>query len=190
MPISPHALSASGNAKQNCEHVAIIYTKPEELLVTLDSFVGEGLLAGQGVIVFIDTALRIALQERLLQRGFNLESARARQQFIVQDAREALAQVMVQGWPDERRFAELVYPLIQQAQGQGRSVRIFGEMANQIWGDGKSAATLQLEEFWDKVCEENRVIMRLCAYLQIHWLPAWEAVHQDIYSLHGQVIHA
>lgn len=166
-------------------HWVAIYRDIEQLLPLVENFVSAGLLQGQGVIVVASAPLRLALQERLLQRCFNMAGARARQQYIVLDARDTLQQIIAQGWPQMPRFEQFTQALISRARGPGRPVRCFGEGVNMLWGLGHGAATLRLEQLWDKVCKKEQV-MSLCAYQHIHFTPNIDAeAYHKIHRLHS-----
>lgn len=191
---TPHkpaeALLLFGHTLRPGEHLVLIYKDTDTLLnKALESFVSEGLLAGSGVIVVADSALRYALQERLLHRGFDLESARARHQYVVLDAQEVLAQCGgLQTWVNERRFEQFFTPLIEQASTPERPVRIFGAMVNVLWGRGKCDATFHLEGLWHNFCRKKGVV-RLCAYWEHYFIPNLDApARQIIYGLHSRSI--
>jgi PAS domain S-box-containing protein len=58
---------------------------------------------------------------------------------------------MVDEWPDARRFAETIEPLV--AEGVARNVRVvaFGEMVNLLCERRRHAAAIELEELWNKL---------------------------------------
>lgn len=78
------------------------------------------------------------------------------------DAREMLADIMVGGLPEERRFLERVGGMIDGASRQG-PVRVFGEMVAVLWTTGQPRAALCLEAFWNRLVERQACSL-LCVY--------------------------
>jgi hypothetical protein len=147
------------------EHSVQIYADEGALLYGLDGFVSGGLRAGDGVIVIATAAHRLALEERLRARGFNLDLARAEDRYVPVDAEAALARFMTRGWPDEERFALLVNDLVRSARGSGRRVRAFGEMVALLWRQGQASATVRLEALWNEYLEQETFCL-FCAYAE------------------------
>lgn len=170
-----------------CENLAQIYTNTGEFLNILEKFVGNGLQAGESVIVIATLAHLIALHERLTLRGFNLEGARDRQQYIPLEAREALAKFIVRGWPDDQRFEQFVGDLLEQARRGGRRVRAFGEMVAVLWAAGQSGAMLRLEQLWQQLCQKEGFSL-LCVYPPPGFTQDVEASVQEICATHAKLI--
>lgn len=63
---------------------------------------------------------------RLKAAGHQVEALRLNRQYIAMDAAEALDRFMVDGYPDERLFAETITSVINAAQQGGQRVRAFG----------------------------------------------------------------
>jgi hypothetical protein len=70
---------------------------------------------------------------------------------------------MVNGWPEEKYFMEVVTGLMKRARQSGREVRAFGEMVVLLWQKGNSSGTIQLEQLWNKFCVIETFCL-LCAY--------------------------
>src|SRR2546428_415779 len=81
------------------------------------------------------------------------------------DAAQTLARVMVDGWPDARRFAEVVGGLIREARTHNgdRRVLAFGEMVALLWSEGKREAALRLEQLWNELARHEPFSL-YCAY--------------------------
>lgn len=145
----------------HCEHVIHIYESDRALLATLEHFVVGGLRKGESVIVVATAEHTAALNEMLEAYGVQLESLRER--LICLDAEQALAQFMVDGWPDERLFTSFVKDVVARATREGQRVRIFGEMVAILWEQGNDAATVRLEQLWNKFCHTGAFPL-LCGY--------------------------
>ncbi len=147
------------------EHSVQIYADENALLHGLEGFVSGGLRTGDGVIVIATAAHRLALEERLRSRGFNLDIARAEDRYVPVDAEAALARFMTRGWVDEERLGRLVNELFQAARGPGRRVRVFGEMVALLWRQGQASATMRLEALWNEYLEQETFCL-FCAYAE------------------------
>jgi diguanylate cyclase (GGDEF)-like protein len=80
------------------------------------------------------------------------------------DAHETLATFMVDGWPDEQRFLDVVGGLIRQVSANGsRQVSAFGEMIAVLCADGNFDAALRLEQLWEDLLRVHQFSL-LCAY--------------------------
>jgi hypothetical protein len=65
---------------------------------------------------------------------------------------------MVDGWPDEQRFAEVVGTVVQRmAQNGSRRVCAFGEMVALLWAEGRHDAAIRLEELWNDLARTQRL---------------------------------
>lgn len=106
---------------------------------------------------------RSELEGRLQTNGFDMEFAKASDQFISLDASETLRRFMIDGWPDEAMFQELISELLGRARKDNRKVRAFGEMVALMWADGHCDATLRLEEMWARLCQHDSFSL-FCAY--------------------------
>jgi PAS domain S-box-containing protein len=146
------------------EHFLQFYEKDTFLIEEVSDFIGVGLQVGEAGVVIATQAHRDELEQRLeapyASSGISFPS----DQYIVLDAAETLSRFMVNGWPDERRFADVIGSLVQQAAQNGRRrVRAFGEMVALLWAEGRPDAALRLEELWNDLLESHSISL-LCAY--------------------------
>jgi hypothetical protein len=148
-----------------CDHAVQVYEDDNRFLDRLEAYCADGLKAGEGVVVIATEEHRRELWARLAARGFNLEAATRRDQYIAVDADTALAQFMVDDWPDERLFESVVSTLVSRARGGGnlRRVRAFGEMVVLLWTRGHHGATVRLEHLWRRICQLQSFAV-FCAY--------------------------
>src|SRR4051812_4661132 len=87
-------------------HLVQIYDSEAPFLAALESFLAEGLRAGDGVVVIATPAHREALETRLLGGGIDVEKERRADRYIDLDAELTLKLFMVDDWPDEGRFRQ------------------------------------------------------------------------------------
>jgi len=145
-----------------CDHLVQIYESDAVFLDSLEGFVAAGFKAGEAVIIVATQAHRQDLESRLAKQ-FDLYQAGAPERYIVRDAAETLAMFMVNDWPDEVLFKEVIASLLKHAGS--RRVRACGEMVALLWAQGHCAATVRLEFLWHRFCAEEHLSL-LCAYPQ------------------------
>jgi len=148
-----------------CDHVVQIYEDHESFLDLLAGFVGGGLTGGESAVVIATVAHLASLDKRLEARGISVSHMKSKHQYIRLDAEETLARFMVNGWPDQNLFNQVVSELLVRAKGNGRKVRAFGEMVAILWAKGQVGATVRLEQLWSKFCETEAFCL-FCAYPQ------------------------
>jgi hypothetical protein len=157
-------------------------------LDALEGFVSSGLRASDGMVVIATPAHRRALEQRLRKRGFDVDLAQAEDRYIALDAAETLAKFMVNGWPDDERFNQVVTDLITRARGNGRRVRAFGEMVALLWDQGNSGATVRLEVLWNKFCEAETFCL-FCAYPETGFTKETPVSINEICGHHSRLIN-
>src|SRR5687768_141840 len=91
-----------------CDHLVQMYEDDDVFLDSLEGFVSGGLRAGDATVIIATAAHLANLEERLQARGFQLDVATARDQYIALDAEETLAKFLVNGWPDDEKFHAVV----------------------------------------------------------------------------------
>jgi hypothetical protein len=146
-----------------CEHVVQIYENDEDFLDLLTGFVSGGVNAGECAVVIATAAHLEALNERLAALGHLVSNLVSKTQYIPLDAEETLSKFMVNDWPDENLFNQVINEVIVRAKGNSRKVRAFGEMVAILWAKGQVGATVRLEHLWNKFCE-NEAFCLFCAY--------------------------
>lgn len=145
------------------DHVLLLYDAEAHLLDALSRFTGSGLAAGEAVVIIATPPHRDQLEARLCAQGVDLATARAQGQYVPLDAAETLATFMVDGWPDARRFLDVVGGIIPRGGDQYPRVRAFGEMVALLWADGHGDAALRLEQLWKALATIHDFAL-LCAY--------------------------
>jgi hypothetical protein len=146
-----------------CDHLVQLYENEGAFLDSLEAFAAGALLSGESLIVIATPAHRLALNQRLKARSIDVAYIHAGDQYIELDAEATLSQFMVDGWPDDILFEELVRDLLTRARRNGRRVRAFGEMVALMWARGENAATVRLEHLWHSLCKREQFPL-LCSY--------------------------
>ncbi|MEO7307441.1 MAG: MEDS domain-containing protein [Ferruginibacter sp.] len=149
-----------------CDHVVQIYENDKIFLDSLEGFIGSGLLAGDAVIIIATAEHLLAIEKRLQKQGFNMSLLTASNQYIGLEASEMLSKFMVNNWPDENLFFELITSIFKRAQQNNRKVRAFGEMVALLWQQGFNGATVRLESLWNQLHKKDEFSL-FCAYPKI-----------------------
>lgn len=148
-------------------HTVQFYGDDSFLLDGLSRFIGSALGAGDASIVIATKPHREGLEQRLRARGLDLTVAAHQGSYISLDAAETLAKFMVEGWPDAKRFHEVVGSVITQARVVSRTdhqrIAAFGEMVALLWAEGKSEAAIRLEQLWNDLARTQEFHLH-CAY--------------------------
>src|SRR5882672_8635596 len=145
------------------DHMVLVYEADAYPVDAVSRFVGTGLAAGEAAIVTATPLHREQLDARLRADGVDLATACAQGQYVALDAAETLAQLMIDGWPEAQRFAEVVGDIIVRTGSRYPHVRAFGEMVALLWAAGHGAAALRLEAFWHDLTKTYAFPL-LCAY--------------------------
>src|ERR1700723_3520595 len=104
-------------------HVVQFYSEDRSLIETLGHFIGSALEAGDAAIVVATEAHRQGLTEELKARGIDVSSAIEQGRYVPLDAVETTTQIMLDGWPDEARFADHIGGVISRARHAAETAR-------------------------------------------------------------------
>ncbi|GGY58441.1 ATP-binding protein [Pseudoduganella albidiflava] len=145
-------------------HVVRFYRDEVVLLAEVAEFLDRGLRGGGTAIVIATAEHRGALRQQLMGLG-SLKGQRGwfPGELVMLDAADALAGFMVEDWPDEQRFDQVIGKLVRQAAAAGKPVHAFGEMVALLCEQGLYDAAVRLEQLWNALRRECRFAL-FCAY--------------------------
>jgi len=158
----------------------------------LSRFVGTGLGAGEVAIVIATRPHRELLAKRLTACGLDVTAVREQGRYVALDAAETLSKFLVDGWPDEARFAAVVGGVITRAAEGKRPVRVraFGEMVALLCAEGRPEAAIRLEELWNNLARTMPFSL-LCAYpMSVFSRKADGGSFRGICAAHAHVVPA
>jgi len=161
-------------------HLVHLYQDDSAFLGIVTRFATTALQQEQALIVIATPAHRTALRDRL-----SAGEMEATEQLLLLDAHECLAKFLVDGMPDQQRFAATIGPVIQHAAARWGRVAAFGEMVDVLWQEGRAEAAIRLEELWNDLIGEHGVTL-LCGYRIDLLNDDWEHV-RHIYHTHSHV---
>ncbi len=144
-------------------HAVQFYEDEAFLLETVGEFIGSALRSGSAGIVIATRAHLDALELHWRAAGIDLDAACGRGQYVPLEANETLQKLLLDGWPQERRFLDVVEPVIASACQRYPAVRAFGEMVGLLCTEGKHGAAVQLEELWEALTRRHTFSL-LCGY--------------------------
>nr|WP_294924396.1 MEDS domain-containing protein [uncultured Flavobacterium sp.] len=170
-----------------CDHLVQIYENESHFLNTLEGFAGSGILSGDSVIVIAKQIHLDQLQERLSNHNIDVESLTKENLYIPLEANEVLSKFMVNGWPDEKLFNNLIFEILGRARENGRKVRAFGEMVAILWEQGNNGATVRLENLWHNLHALDKFSI-YCAYPKSGFTRPYENSISEICKAHSKII--
>jgi PAS domain S-box-containing protein len=149
------------------EHAVYFYQESDSLLDSLSDFIGSALGAGNAAIIIATKVHLDGLQQRLKACGLDTRRANRQGRYVALDASALLSQIMVNGMPDEERFADTVGKTIGRMRaalkGPRPEIAAFGEMVALLWTEGKIEAAIRLEQLWNELSKKYFFSLR-CAY--------------------------
>ncbi|HEV8067051.1 MAG TPA: MEDS domain-containing protein [Planctomycetaceae bacterium] len=148
------------------DHIVQLYQDQQFLNRAVCRFAASAIANGEGVILVPTAAHWDAFRPRLEAEGVDTQGAQERGQLTVVDADELLPQFMCEAMPDAPVFLGLAADVIAKARGGGRypKVRWWGEMVNILWEQGNVAASMDLEDQFDKLAKHHEIAI-FCSFV-------------------------
>src|SRR3954465_9630748 len=105
--------SSTLNRQRPPEHGVKFYHTDSALAEAVAGFFQSALNAGETALLIATPSHRLAIEDQLAKRDFELHQLQSNGHYIALDAAETLAQFMVDGRPDETLFRQTVGALVQ-----------------------------------------------------------------------------
>ena len=173
------------------DHRVQFYEDDEYLASTVADFLAGGLTIGQPAVVIATSAHRESFRAHLASEGFDLDDLMRTGRLTMLDARATLDQFMTDGGPESSRFMSVIGGMIDDrcaGDGEGRVVRLYGEMVDLLWQDGDTDGALRLEELWNEIAETHAFSL-LCAYPMANFYKSTDGKRfQEICHHHTHVL--
>src|SRR5215471_545993 len=170
-------------------HTVQFYRDDAVLVDTLTEFVAVGLKRGDGVAVVATVCHLEALEHALVSRKIAVDELVSSGRLYLREANETISLFMRDDAPDAAPFRQLVSTLVHSARRASATghVRVYGEMVDVLWREGKRSAVLRLEELWHELCDAEALEL-LCAYcLDFLTGPEQEQAFHEIARRHTSV---
>jgi hypothetical protein len=148
------------------DHIVQLYQDQQFLNRAVCRFAAGAIANGEGVILVPTAAHWEAFRPRLVAEGVDVDGAQARGQLTIVDADELLPRFMRDAMPDAPVFLGLAADVIANARGQDRypKVRWWGEMVNVLWEQGNVAASMSLEDQFDRLAKHHEIAI-FCSFV-------------------------
>jgi PAS domain S-box-containing protein len=158
---SAEEISKESSASALGSHSAHFYSNDALLVTEVAQRLGATLAAGGAAVVIATPAHRTGFEEHLLARGLDLVRIGEQGRWLSLDASQTLAEFMVEGWPDAKRFSVLMGGILDSLNAAvdpvvatGKPlIAAYGEMVSLLWEEGKTGASVRLEELWNELAQ-------------------------------------
>ncbi len=147
-------------------HVVHLYGSDEpQLNASVGRYLAGSGESERGLLVVATAKREAALREELTALGVAVWAAERAGTLRFADAEETLASFMVDGYPNEDRFAATVGSMLKEMRAAcgGRRLRIYGEMVGILWRDNQFPSAIRLEQLWNRLQAEESFDL-YCAY--------------------------
>ena len=145
-------------------HAVCFYEDSLSLAGTVARFIGEGLTASQAAVIVATASHSASICGQLMALGVDSQERIEHGELLMFDADDVLNRFMVGNRPDAERFGDTITPIVVKAAGtRKRLVRIYGEMVDVLWSDGREDAALSLETLWHQLIAARKCSL-LCGY--------------------------
>lgn len=169
-------------------HHAVQFFDNEDFLCdVVVKYLVDGLKADAPMVVIARPERLKMFVEQLDRDGHAGQACVDRGQLQLFDAHEALAQFIVDGMPEPRKFRELVGPVIERGRAAYPHARLraYGEMVDILWSQGNPQAAIRLEELWNELAGVHPFSL-LCGY----WMSNFKGQNDDTLFEHVCETHS
>ena len=146
-------------------HAVRFYDNEKSLATIVAEFLAEGLTDGTPGIVVATPAQRAAIVRELGARGLDVVSLKQSDDLVLLDASDTLSSFTANGKLDARAFNDRLCDIVESVW-RGRTdctVRIYGQMVDILWKEGKRDLAICLEILWNQLANTQRFSL-LCGY--------------------------
>ena len=148
---------ATRSASSRPYHAVRFSDNEESLAKIVAEFLADGLTDGMPGIVVATPAQRAAIVRELGARGLDVVSLKQSDDLVLLDAADTLSSFMANAKLDARAFNDSLCAVIARAC-RGRTdctVRIYGQMVDILWKEGKRDLAIRLEMLWNQLATRS-----------------------------------
>jgi hypothetical protein len=141
------------------------YDSERSLARIVADFLVEGFETGSPAMVIATAGQREAIVRELTARSRDVAALQASGDLALLDGEQVLSTFMVDGRPDGQKFRDEIWRRAERLRS-GRpdlTVRIFGQMVDQLWQAGNRDAAIRLELLWNQLARTAAGSV-LCGY--------------------------
>jgi hypothetical protein len=153
-------------------HGVQFYGEEKNLYDTVASFLAQGLIQGEPALIVATGRHTVGILDHLQYRMIDIKRAQRMGDLIAFDAHRLIEKVAPTDVPDDARIHETVQEVMSVfAARRARStpVRVFGEMVDLCWKEGRYDTALRIEVCWNDLLKRYRM-PTLCGYGMRHFL--------------------
>lgn len=172
------------------EHIVQLYQEEADLADALARFAASGLSHGEGVVVIGSTERWKALGACLRAGGVDTHGAVLRGQLRFFGAKVILTSCMSRGVPDRLLFNEAVGGILGLMRMRYPTLRVFAELTDILWTEGKREAAEAIERFWNALAEPHEMSLLCACPLDSLDGRAYEGALQRACALHTHLVPA
>ncbi|MBI2187776.1 MAG: MEDS domain-containing protein [Acidobacteria bacterium] len=153
------------SASSHAYHAVRFYENDKSLAKIVADFLADGLASGAPAIVIATLTQRAAIVRELAARGMDVASLKAKGDLELLDAFDLLSSFVKRGTLDARAFTDNLCAVIERAcdARSDCTVRIYGQMVDILWREGKRELAIRLEVLWNQLARTQRFSL-LCGY--------------------------
>jgi phosphatidylglycerophosphatase A len=173
----------SPQPEHDYQHHLQLFDSSKSLAETVAAFLMIGFDQGEALLLVATPEHRELLTRRIEASGLNVREAVLANRLAILDAAQTLDKFMRQDTPNPAAFDEVVGSLVARL-GNGRRVRIYGEMVDVLAARGNYKAACQLEALWNALGRRQSFTL-FCGYASGHFGdPRTAAALADICAAH------
>jgi len=170
-------------------HAVRFYENEKSLARIVAEFLAPELPNGTPGIIVATPTQRAAIVRELVHRGVDVVSLQRAGDLVLLDAADTLRSFTVDGDLDPKAFRDGMCAVIRKAC-RGRThcaVRIYGQMVDLLWQEGKRDLAIRLEMLWNQLAN-TELFSLLCGYAMGPFYK--EAQFDKICGQHTHVVSA
>ncbi len=170
-------------------HAVRFYENEKSLAKIVAEFLADGLTDSEPGIVVATPVQRAAIVRDLVVRGVDVVSLEQSGDLVLLDAEDTLSSFLTNDKLDAKAFKEGMCAVIERACRGRRNctVRIYGQMVDILWKEGKRDLAIRLEMLWNQLAH-TQLFSLLCGYAIG---PFYKDAHfEDICGQHTHVLSA
>ena len=147
------------------QHLVQFYADEDSFVRNVSYVLRRALLAGDSTLIIATETHLAALDTELVSAGLKLAALRESGNYTPLIAADLMSRYLEDGWPNERKFKEIVGGLFRQsaAKSANNFVFAFGEMVALLCAQNRPAAAVRLEELWNGLAATQSLSL-YCAY--------------------------
>ncbi len=155
-------------------HSVQFYGEEKHLFETAASFLGQGFLEGQPAIMFATGRHAAGILDQLQHRMIDIKRAQRLGDLMVFDAERMLETIIEGDFPNcskiEENVSALMATMAKRRRPRRTTVRVYGEMVDLLWKQGRYDAAIRIEVFWNELSKRYPIAATLCSYAMRNFL--------------------